>query len=107
MNNMPVIELVLFRTKPGVDEQAMIEATHMIQAWLAEQPGYIRRELLMTNEGQWADVVYWNSHEEAMAAGAKFMSLPEAGSLGNVMDETTIQMFHFQQVVMFETMPVK
>ncbi len=106
-HNMPVVELVLFRTKAGVSEQSMNEAAQTVQTWLAEQPGYIRRELLMTNEGQWGDLVYWNSFEEAMAAGAKFMTLPEAAVFGSVMEETTIQMFHFHQVVAFEEMAVK
>ncbi len=102
--NMPVVELVLFRAKAGVRQETLIEGTQSIQMWLAQQPGYIRRELLMTNEGQWADLVYWNSYEEAMVAGEKFMALPEAASLESVMDETTIQMFHFHQM---EAAPVK
>ncbi|GIK63881.1 MAG: hypothetical protein BroJett018_16750 [Chloroflexota bacterium] len=105
--NMPVVELVLFRAKAGVSQQTLIEGTQSIQMWLAQQPGYIRRELLMTHEGQWADLVYWNSYEEAMVAGEKFMSLPEAGPLESVMDVTTIQMFHFHQMAAFEAVPVK
>lgn len=87
-----VIEWAPFRVTDGVSEAAVVAAADAMQEeFLTRQPGYVRRELLRTPDGQWADLVVWRdraSVEAAMAAVGnspacrRYFSLmaPDAGS---------------------------
>jgi hypothetical protein len=62
MNGNYVIEWAPFRLKEGVEESALLAASEAMQhGFLSQQKGYVRRELVKTADGQWADVVYWDS----------------------------------------------
>jgi heme-degrading monooxygenase HmoA len=62
-----VVEWAPFRLAPGVEESVLLEASEVLQReFLAHQPGFLRRELLRGDDGQWADLVYW---EDEAAAG--------------------------------------
>lgn len=71
-----VVEWAPFTTRPGVDDARLLRASHALQAeFLDRQRGFVRRELLKGPDGQWVDLVYWDSAsaaEEAMknAAGS-------------------------------------
>jgi len=61
-----VVEWAPFRLAPGVDEVALLEASEALQRdFLAQQPGFLRRELLRGPDGQWADLVYWEDEAAA------------------------------------------
>jgi hypothetical protein len=63
------IEWAPFRVLAGVTEQELLDASQALQDdFLAKQPGFLRRELLKGAAGQWADLVYWESHALAQAA---------------------------------------
>jgi hypothetical protein len=84
--NQQVIEWAPFRLKPGIDEAALIEASERLQsAFLERQDGFIRRELVRRGEGDYVDVVWW----QTMAAAQKAMQLvadsPTCGSYFAVM----------------------
>lgn len=59
-----VIEWAPFVVKPGVTEAVLLEVSHDLQRdFLEGQPGFIRRELVRSDRGQWTDLVYWESRE--------------------------------------------
>ncbi len=63
------VEWAEFRLAAGVTEAALREASDRLQtAFLREQEGFIRRELLKGENGRWVDVVYWKDREAAEAA---------------------------------------
>ena len=63
-----VVEWAPFRLAPGVPEPTLLDASEALQRdFLAHQPGFLRRELLRADDGQWADLVYWA--DEASANG--------------------------------------
>ena len=43
-----------------------------INDWIKVQPGFRFRSLSETDDGEWIDMVYWESLEAAKASGAKF-----------------------------------
>ncbi len=66
--NDVTVEWAAFSLAPGVQEETLLEASAKLQAeFLDSQKGFIRRELLRGANGHWADLVYWESEEDAKA----------------------------------------
>ncbi len=95
------VEIVQFRLKPGVDEDAFLAAAADTQAAIARLPGLLARELLRGEDGLWVDVVHWRSEAEALAAAAAFATMPEVTSFVAMIDETTMTMQHLAQARSF------
>lgn len=67
--SMQSIEWAPFKLRPGVAEMALIEASNRMQAgFLDKQAGFLRRELLKVNAGNFVDLVWWDSRDAADAA---------------------------------------
>ena len=70
----PVVEWAPFVTVEGTSNQALIAAASKVNAeFLSIQPGFIKRELVKKSDSdsEYADIVYWATQENALAAGAK------------------------------------
>jgi hypothetical protein len=66
------IELVRFRLKHDKTAADWLKANEKINDWIRVQPGFRFRSLSETDDGEWIDMVYWESLEAAKASGAKF-----------------------------------
>jgi hypothetical protein len=66
------IELVRFRLKQDKTAADWLKANEKISGWIKLQPGFRFRSLSETADGEWIDMVYWDSLESAKSAGAKF-----------------------------------
>lgn len=66
MSNKMVVLLAPIRLKEGVDEGSLLEASDAFQARFVEkQAGVIRRLLLKATDGTYADLVFFESREDA------------------------------------------
>lgn len=69
MNKKLTIEWAPFQLADGVDEATLLAASEGLQKeFLGKQDGFIRRDLVRVSDGQWADIVYWDSREAAELA---------------------------------------
>lgn len=66
------IELVRFRLQQGKTSADWLKANEKINNWMEGQPGFRFRSLSETDDGEWLDLVYWESLEAANAASEKF-----------------------------------
>jgi hypothetical protein len=67
--NGQIIEFAPFTLAEGVDEPTLFAASEALQAeFLSQQEGFLRRDLLKTGDGTWADVLYWESRESVERA---------------------------------------
>lgn len=98
-----ITEVVLFRLKEGVPEADFLKETAVAQAWVETQEGYISRELLKTPDGQWLDTVRWTALEPAERAAAELLNTAHCLPFINMIDETSMQMWHFEP----QAVPVK
>ena len=100
-----VLEMVLYRLQPGVTSETILALSDEMQGWLEQQPGYLRRELFMAEDGQWLDLVYWASMAEAVTAGGQIFAQPFAANFGTIFapDATGL---HLYQVRNYAAMPV-
>lgn len=96
--SIPTLEIVQFRLKADVDQQAFLATVAETQAALAQLPGYIRRDVLQSDDGIWVDMVYWQSNAEALSAAAAFATMPEMASFVQLLDQQSITMLHLAQV---------
>ncbi len=82
-----ILEYAQFTLKPGVsDEQLRAAAQSLNEGFLAQQPGYLRRELVKLDGRTHADLIWWRSHEEAAAAMEKAAQSPACSTYYGVMD---------------------
>jgi hypothetical protein len=96
MTAQPVLEVVLFRLKAGIADATFLQAAAVVQAWVAQQPGFVSRELLKTPDGGWLDTIRWTSLELAEAASAKIMNEDHCQPFLAMIEETGMQMWHFE-----------
>ena len=92
------IELVLFRTKPGISVEALIEAAAKVNTFVQAQPGFVQRNLAVNEEGQWTDIVYWTDMAAAHQAAEAALSSPICQPFFGMIDEATMKMHHFDIV---------
>ena len=63
-----VVEWAPFRLAAGVTDAELVDASEALQReFLERQPGFVRRELLRSADGAWADLVYWRDAASADA----------------------------------------
>lgn len=88
-----------FKMKVGVSEDEVLAASQEAQdGFLAKQKGYVSRELLKSSEGEWVDIVHWETMEDAQTAMNSFMGHPSTKKFGEVIDPSSIKMMHLEVV---------
>ncbi|WP_420590059.1 hypothetical protein [Bacterioplanoides sp.] len=88
------IELVRYQLKDGVSATEL-QATHEgVNTFLKQQPGFIYRSNSQDPDGTLYDIVYWQSMEQAQAAGEAFMNSNACQALMTITDETSVNMTH-------------
>jgi hypothetical protein len=96
MTPPPILEVVLFKIKPDVDESVFLETNEAVMPDLRAMQGFIRRELFKAEDGRWMDTVHWHSLDDAHHAAEAFMGLSCAQALMALIDETSITMLHLE-----------
>ncbi len=91
----PVIEVAIFNPKPGVTDEALVEAAAKSTAFLERTPGFVRRELGVSSEGdRWVDVLHWTDLESALKAAELFLEAPECQDFVAAIDMEGASMLH-------------
>ena len=92
------VEIVFFQLAEGVNEADFLTAAKGVEGWLQKAAGFRRRELNQDNAGNWVDIVYWDSLEQAQQAAAQIMEMPEGQLFGSKIAGETIKMYHMHPV---------
>lgn len=94
-----VIELAQFKTKPGVsDTDALAAFQEAHDGFLSKCKGFISHELLKSGEGEWVDIIHWETMEDPKNATQDFMSHPSTKRFIEVTDHSSIKMMHLDLV---------
>lgn len=86
------IELVRFRLQKGKTEQEWLKANETINEWLARQPGFRFRSLSEAGDGEWIDLIHWESREAAETADNRILN--EIGGAFEAIAEESIVCTH-------------
>ena len=95
-------EIVIYRLKPNVQREQFMEVSARATEWLRHRPGYLGRELLEDDSGQWVDLVRWATMEDALAAAGAFMEVQEAAAFMEAVEPESITVLHPRRVVRYE-----
>src|SRR5919107_1567577 len=95
-------EIVIYRLKADVDRDQFMEISDRATEWLRDRPGYLGRELLEDDSGQWVDLVRWATMEDALAAATAFMEVPQAAAFMDAVEPDSVTMLHPRRVEVYE-----
>jgi hypothetical protein len=98
MTQRPVLEVVLFKLKPGTDEAAFLAASEAVMPDLRTMRGFMGRELLKDADGHWMHTVHWHSLDDAQRAAEVFLTLSCAQTLMALIEETSMTMLHLESL---------
>ena len=91
------IEIVTFRLKDGVSEDAFIEETKKMERdFLGKLPGFIDRDTGRNEKGEWIVVLHWERVEDAQASMDKFVAAPGTKAFTALIDLDTFVMSRFE-----------
>jgi hypothetical protein len=99
---MKVLEIAIFKLQAGISDAAVLQASEALMPALRRMEGYIKRELVKGDDGEWVDIVHWQSLDAAQRAADTIMSEPSAEAFMQMIDPSTIQMRHCHQVAVFD-----
>jgi quinol monooxygenase YgiN len=69
-----VVDIVEFRTQRDVDENTFMQASKEVEERiLQKQPGFLRREIVQSEDARWMDIEYWESNA-ALARAKKTLA---------------------------------
>ena len=71
-----VVEIVLFKPKADVTDEALIKAAAGVDEFTKDQTGFIKRELAQTEDGQWNRYCSLGRHGIRPSAAEAAMSSP-------------------------------
>ena len=91
-------EVVLFKANAGVSREDVISAVAKTQPIIEAFDGFIARQLLEGEDGQWMDLVQWQSLEQAKTAAAEVEQNESLAEAFSVIDFSTVQMLHLDDV---------
>ncbi|MBI4085339.1 MAG: hypothetical protein HY432_02420 [Candidatus Liptonbacteria bacterium] len=101
MNKNAIVEIAQFKLVAGVSEKDFLQEAEVVQNNFLEKQrgyGYIDRELLKDKDGQWVDILHWNSMEEAHKAAEVMMSDPATQDFMQKIDPSSVKMLHLEVV---------
>lgn len=93
-----VIEMVVFNTVPGADEEAFLNTSASAGMTLSRFPGFLGRRLVRNPQGGWTDIVEWTDMSSAKKAAEVFMTLPEIKPFCALIDIASVIMNHHEVV---------
>ncbi len=97
---MAVIEIAKYKLRAGADAGTLLEAEKQIQEGVArQQPGYLGRELLQGNDGEWVLIMRWQSQEAADAWWPALMQNPAGKTLGALVEPSSMQKATYSSAV--------
>jgi hypothetical protein len=99
-----IVEVVHFKAKPGVSDAQIRDAADALQRDVEHFPGYLRRRLLKSADGQWLDIVDWTGLDEALHAAEAIMARPSAQGFMELVEPESMTMLHLASVQVYGRM---
>lgn len=84
-------DIISYRLADGVTHEQLLDvAQRIIDAWMRDLDGFVSREILQGSDGQYTDIVTWESPDVAHAAERAMQSIPNAAERYECYDASTI-----------------
>ncbi|HEX6483313.1 MAG TPA: hypothetical protein VF043_31090 [Ktedonobacteraceae bacterium] len=93
------IEVVIFRLQPTVTRADFLAAVDETTALLKTQSEFVSRTVSVAENGEWLDILTWESVEAAKAATTAFQANPVGKRFSGYLNLQHIQVFYTESVV--------
>jgi hypothetical protein len=91
-----VLEIVIYRLNDGVTDSAFHQAGEaMEQNFARKQQGFVSRVFGKSHEGEWVDVITWQTMNDALKASEAAMKSPVCAPMFGMLDGPSVKMHHF------------
>ena len=81
------VEWAPFIKASGVSDQELIKAANLVNIhFLASQKGFIKRELVKKSDSEYADIIHWQTKDNAITAGKAVGNCIQCGEYFKLMD---------------------
>lgn len=95
-----VVEVVTFKLQPGVSASEFRAVDKAVEKQhVAKQPGFVSRESVAGDNGEWLVIVHWRSAKDADASMASFQTAPAAADFMSKIDASTMSMKRYGNVL--------
>jgi heme-degrading monooxygenase HmoA len=89
---MSCIDVWTFRLAESADEDAFLQADRQVQErYMLRQPGFLRRTTARGDAGEWAVLLLWRSHDDAVAAQNAMGNDPVVAAFTSLLDTPSIR----------------
>lgn len=83
-----VLQIVISKPRPGVTDSQMTASADAIMPILRQSTDFIHREFRKTDQGDWADCLWWTSLEAGNEVGIKVHSSAEGQAMFGLIEES-------------------
>ena len=93
---IPVYEVVKWKSKSGVKDEDMIASVNAMVPDLKKLKGFLRQSLYKSSNGEWVDIYYWETEEDAHASNANMVNTASFKNLVGLIetDSVSIEVLH-------------
>ena len=96
--NVGAAEIVIYQAKEGGSESEAISKAQSVNDFASSQDGFISRIMSETADGNWVDIIFWESLEKAKKAHEKAMQSTAPAAFFEIIDEQTMTFLHAEKV---------
>lgn len=98
MKHVNAIEMVLFKPIDGVDNNKVITSMLSLNSIVSKFKGFVSRHFAKNENGQWLDIVYWETMEDAKHASQQIMKNKEAMNVFSIINQSETIFCHFTPI---------
>jgi hypothetical protein len=95
-NKLPVLEILKWKSKKNVSDENMIESVANMVKDLNSLKGFLHQALYKSSSGEWIDIYYWETEEDAYASSTSMADKKSYTNLINLIEpeSVTIEVIH-------------
>jgi len=93
-----VVEIVNFKLATGFTINDFLQSNEQMNQFLQDQEGMLYRSLCETEQGEFIDIVYWDSMENAHKAQQAFYTSELCQAFAQCIDKESIKLEHIKVI---------
>ena len=95
-NVVPIFEIVKWKSKTSVSDEDMIASVNTMVSDLKDLKGFLHQSLYKSTSGEWIDIYYWETEEDAHASNTSMADKASFKSLIELIEpeSVSIEIFH-------------
>ena len=95
-------DVISYELAEGITIQHLLSVVQMvIKEWMQHRPGYIKWEVHRNQNGNYTDIVYWESKEHAQEAEKEMLTIPHLTEWFACYKEGSISFINLTEITTF------